>query len=37
MRCYSWGDSVGSYGNKLWYRVINVTRPTNAGSKIPAI
>jgi uncharacterized membrane protein YgcG len=31
LRCYSWGDAVGAYGNTLWYDVLNVTRPTNAG------
>jgi hypothetical protein len=29
--CYSWGDAVGPYSNRLWYKVLNVTRPTNAG------
>ncbi|HZQ64443.1 MAG TPA: hypothetical protein VFA66_04365 [Gaiellaceae bacterium] len=29
--CYAWGDSVGAYSNRLWYFVLNVTRPTNAG------
>lgn len=33
LRCYAWGDSVGSYANRLWYRVLNVTRPTNAGAE----
>lgn len=31
LRCYSWGDAVGTYDNRLWYNVVNVTRPTNAG------
>jgi hypothetical protein len=29
--CYAWGDSVGAYSNRVWYRVTNVTRPSNAG------
>lgn len=31
LECYAWGDAVGPYANKLWYFVLNVTRPTNAG------
>ena len=31
LQCYAWGDSVGAYNNTLWYFVLNVTRPTNAG------
>jgi hypothetical protein len=31
LRCYSRGDAVGAYNNTLWYKVLNVTRPTNAG------
>lgn len=31
LKCYAWGDAVGPYANKLWYFVLNVTRPTNAG------
>jgi hypothetical protein len=30
LRCYGWGDAVGP-GDRLWYYVSNVTRPTNAG------
>jgi hypothetical protein len=29
--CYAWGDAVGPYNNGLWYFVLNVTRPVNAG------
>lgn len=29
--CYAWGDAVGRFNNTLWYFVLNVTRPTNAG------
>lgn len=28
IQCHAWGDTVGSYSNRLWYRVDNVTRPT---------
>ena len=28
LHCYAWGDAVGAYNNKLWFRVTNVTRPT---------
>jgi hypothetical protein len=31
LQCYAWGDAVGPYNNQLWYFVLNVTRPTNAG------
>lgn len=31
LQCYGWGDAVGQYQDRLWYRVANVTRPTNAG------
>jgi hypothetical protein len=31
LECYAWGDAVGAYNNRLWYKVLNVTRPTNAG------
>ncbi len=31
IQCYEWGDAVGPYGTRLWYRVNNVSRPTNAG------
>jgi hypothetical protein len=31
LQCYAFGDSVGSYNDRLWYRVTNVTRPTNNG------
>ena len=29
LKCYAIGDAVGSYANRLWYNVDNVTRPTN--------
>jgi hypothetical protein len=29
--CYGWGEAVGPYANRLWYQVLNVTRPINAG------
>ena len=31
LKCYAWGDAVGPYSNRLWYYVLNMTRPTNAG------
>lgn len=31
LRCYAWGDAVGPYGDKLWYYVTNLTRPTVPG------
>ncbi|HEY5195472.1 MAG TPA: hypothetical protein VIJ51_00435 [Solirubrobacteraceae bacterium] len=31
LQCYGWGDAVGPYNDTLWYRVVNLTRPTNAG------
>ena len=31
LKCYAWGDAVGPYSDRLWYFVLNVTRPTNAG------
>jgi hypothetical protein len=31
LECYAWGDAVGPYNNQLWYFVLNVTRPVNAG------
>jgi len=31
LRCYSWGDSVGPYNDTLWYKVLNVSRASNAG------
>ena len=31
LHCYAFGDSVGRYNDKLWYRVTNVTRPTING------
>ena len=31
LECLAWGDAVGPYANRLWYFVLNVTRPTNAG------
>ena len=27
-QCYAFGDAVGPYANALWYRGVNVTRPT---------
>ncbi|OJY41564.1 MAG: hypothetical protein BGP03_20385 [Pseudonocardia sp. 73-21] len=32
LTCYAWGDAVGAYGNRLWYAVTNVTRPTVASA-----
>ena len=29
-QCYAFGDAVGRHGNKLWYLVGNLTRPTTA-------
>jgi hypothetical protein len=29
--CHAWGDSVGRYGNRLWYRTQNLSRLTAAG------
>lgn len=29
--CYAWGDSVGAYGNTLWYYVNDLSRPTVNG------
>lgn len=31
LECYAWGDTVGPYANRLWYWVLNVSRPTNNG------
>jgi hypothetical protein len=31
LECYAWGDAVGPYNDRLWYFVLNVTRPTNDG------
>ena len=31
LQCYAWGDAVGPYDDTLWYFVLNVTRPINAG------
>ena len=31
LKCYAWGDAVGPYSDRLWYWVLNVTRPTNNG------
>lgn len=31
LQCYAWGDAVGPYNDTLWYRVLNVTRPTIDG------
>ena len=31
LECYAWGDAVGPYSNRLWYFVLNVTRPVNDG------
>lgn len=28
VQCYVIGDAVGAYGNRIWYRAVNVTRPT---------
>jgi predicted Zn-dependent protease len=29
--CYSWGDPVGSYSNHIWYKGLDVERPTVNG------
>jgi hypothetical protein len=29
--CYSWGDPVGQYSNHIWYRGLDVQRPTVNG------
>ena len=29
LECYAKGDAVGPYSDRLWYYVLNVTRPTN--------
>lgn len=29
--CWSWGDAVGPYSNHIWYRGLDVTRPTVNG------
>ncbi|MGH3721457.1 MAG: hypothetical protein ACRDRI_21935 [Pseudonocardiaceae bacterium] len=31
LNCYAWGDTVGAYANRLWYYVVNVSRPTING------
>lgn len=31
LECYAWGDAVGPYSNRLWYLVVDVTRPVNDG------
>lgn len=31
VHCYTTGDAVGSYGNRIWYQVDNLSRPTAAG------
>jgi hypothetical protein len=28
LQCYAFGDSVGPYQDRLWYKVTNLTRPT---------
>jgi hypothetical protein len=28
LECYGWGDAVGPYNDRLWYRVSNLIRPT---------
>lgn len=32
LRCYAFGDAVGPYADRLWYYVVNVSRPTNDGA-----
>jgi hypothetical protein len=32
LRCYAFGDAVGPYADRLWYDVVNVSRPTNDGA-----
>lgn len=31
LNCYAWGESVGNYGNRLWYQAQNLNRPTVVG------
>jgi hypothetical protein len=31
LQCYGFGDAVGPYSDSLWYYVVDVSRPTNAG------
>lgn len=31
VQCFAFGDAVGPYGNRMWYRVVNVNRPTVGG------
>lgn len=31
LQCYTAGDAVGPYNNKIWYYVANITRPTVDG------
>lgn len=31
LRCYGWGESLGRYGNRLWYYSANLTRPNAPG------
>jgi hypothetical protein len=31
LQCFGWGQSIGTYGNRLWYRSANITRPNAPG------
>ncbi|GLZ51680.1 hypothetical protein Acsp07_12970 [Actinomycetospora sp. NBRC 106378] len=31
LRCYGWGESIGRFGNRLWYYSANLTRPNAPG------
>jgi hypothetical protein len=31
LECYAWGDAVGSYSNRLWYYVTNMSRSSAGG------
>jgi hypothetical protein len=35
VQCYALGEAVGSFGNRMWYRVLNTTRPVVPGSGAP--
>jgi hypothetical protein len=31
LQCYGWGQAIGQYNNRLWYRSANLTRPSAPG------
>lgn len=33
LRCFTFGEAVGRYANRLWYNVVDVSRPSNAGAE----